>query len=357
MNTPQILQINRDQYLELEKIGIGAFLPLKGFMTQVELLSVANFSRLPSGDVFPIPVLLDIADVDYQRLKSASSIALEFGGVIVGYLFPSDFYRCEDRVDIAKKVYGTSDNKHPGVNHFYSLNPIFVGGNIEFLGGVKTDISMYEISPQESIEYFRSMGWKKITGFQTRNVPHRAHEYLLRIALEYSDGLFIQPLLGKKRISDYTPEAIVRGYEVLINNYLPRERILFGSLSTLMRYAGPREAVFHALIRRNYGCTHFIVGRDHAGVGDWYQLYEAHEYTKQFDGELGIEIMRLKGPFYCSICDCIATENTCNHQAHERHEISGTQMRAILSSGKTPLKHLMRKEVVSALNGVNCFIT
>jgi sulfate adenylyltransferase len=175
--------------------------------------------------------------------------------------------------------------------------------------------------------------------------------------LEHSDGLFVQPLVGRKRIGDYTPDAIMRGYRALIGNYLPAQRIVLGILSTVMRYAGPREAVFHAIIRRNYGCTHFIVGRDHAGVGEWYGLYDAHELTRQFDGELGIEIMRLKGPYHCEKCDGITTENTCDHMGTDFVEqISGTYMRRILSEGKQPDPHLMRQEVVDALKGIETFI-
>lgn len=219
------------------------------------------------------------------------------------------------------------------------------------------DISSHELTPFESKAIFLERKWDRVVGFQTRNVPHRAHEYLLRIALEHADGLFVQPLVGKKHAGDYTPEAIFRGYQALIGGFLPKDRVLFGVLSTQMRYAGPREAVFHAIVRRNYGCTHFIVGRDHAGVGDWYGLYDAHDLTKKFEGELGIQIMRLKGPFYCSICDGIATENTCAHtDCGCTQQISGTYMRAILSSGELPDKKLMRHEVVSALAGIDCFI-
>lgn len=350
------ISIDRDQYLELEKIGLGAFAPLTGFMNESEFVSVVEGLRLPSGAVFPLPVVLDIESSVAEEIRDTDAIDLVFEGNLVGRIHPTDFFSC-DRRDVARKVYGTDDPTHPGVKHFYALKPIFVGGAVQLLKRAQLDISADELTPADTQRIFRELGWKRIVGFQTRNVPHRAHEYLLRIALEHADGLFVQPLVGRKRTGDYAPEAIMRGYRALIGNYLPPQRVVLGILSTLMRYAGPREAVFHAIIRRNYGCSHFIVGRDHAGVSDWYGLYDAHELTRQFDGDLGIDIMRLKGPYHCEKCDGIATENTCVHGDTDYVEqISGTYMRRILSSGKHPDPHLMRQEVVDALKGINCFV-
>jgi sulfate adenylyltransferase len=207
---------------------------------------------------------------------------------------------------------------------------------------------------------FAERGWKTIVGFQTRNVPHRAHEYLQRTALEQVDGLFIQPLVGRKKAGDYTPQSIMAGYRKLIADFYPRDRVVLGILSTSMRYAGPREAVFHALIRRNHGCTHFIVGRDHAGVGDYYGKYAAHELIGRFDGELGIAVMRLHGPFHCRVCDGIVTEHTCAHYRTRPAaitEISGTEIRRILNSGLTPERHIIRPEIVDAVKNVPLFVT
>lgn len=350
------IAIDRDQYLELEKIGLGAFAPITGFMDEREFTSVVDRLRLPSGAVFPLPVILDVDDQCASAVRDAEVVDLVFDGTLVGRLRPRDFFSC-DRRRVARQIYGTEDPSHPGVKHFYEMKPVFVGGEIELLKRAEFDISAYELTPVETRQLFSDYGWKRVVGFQTRNVPHRAHEYLLRVALEHADGLFVQPLVGRKRSGDYNPEAIMRGYRALIGNYLPSRRVVLGILSTLMRYAGPREAVFHAIVRRNYGCTHFIVGRDHAGVGDWYGLYDAHELTRQFDGDLGIDIMRLKGPYHCKKCDGIATENTCSHGDTDFVEqISGTYMRRILGSGKHPDPHLMRLEVVDALQGINCFI-
>lgn len=350
------LILTRDQYLELEKIGLGAFAPLSGFMTQAEFCSVVDTMRLPSGAVFPLPVLLDVDAVTAAAMTDSASIDLIYGGAVVGRLRPRDFYSC-DRSAVARKIFGTDDARHPGVAYFYGLAAVFVGGEVELLQRAQLDISADELTPQETRAIFAANGWRRIVGFQTRNVPHRAHEYLQRVGLEHADGLFIQPLVGRKRAGDYTPQSIMAGYRALIDQFLPANRVVLGILSTVMRYAGPREAVFHALIRRNYGCTHFIVGRDHAGVGNWYGLYEAHELTRQFDGDLGIEIMRLNGPYFCPTCDGIVTEKTCPHYGMPQvQQISGTDMRRILVEGERPNPQLMRPEIVAALQGVPLFI-
>jgi sulfate adenylyltransferase len=350
------VSINRDQYLELEKIGLGAFAPITGFMNEQEFISVVENMRLPSGSVFTIPVILDIDKITASMICNTEVVDLLFDGKRVGRLWPSDFFSC-DRQYVAKNIYGTVDPSHPGVSYFYGLKEIFVGGMVELLQRPNFDISSDELTPQETKKIFRDRGWQRVVGFQTRNVPHRAHEYLQRIALEHADGLFIQPLVGRKRSGDYTPEAIMCGYRALIENFLPPHRVVLGVLSTLMRYAGPREAIFHAIIRRNYGCTHFIVGRDHAGVGNWYGLYDAHALCRQFESDLGIEIMFLKGPYHCRKCYGITTENSCRHTGTDSvEEISGTYMRSILSNGNLPDSHLMRQVVVNALKGTSCFI-
>ena len=350
------IHINKNQYLEFEKIAIGAFSPITGFMNEKELHSVVDDMRLPNGAVFPLPVLLDISKENYESIKFSTKVSLRYEGELVGYLYPNDFYECE-RIAAALKIYGTSSEEHPGVAYFYGLQPIFVGGGVELLKRPSFEFSAYEYTPAETRQYFLDHNWTSIVGFQTRNAPHRAHEYLLRVALELADGLFVQPLVGHKKSGDFTPEAVLVGYEALIGEFLPESRILLGTLSTVMRYAGPREAVFHAIIRRNYGCTHFIVGRDHAGVGDWYGLYEAHELTRRFDEDLGIKILRLNGPYHCHKCDSIATIASCPHEGTKYAEhISGTYMREVLRAGVSPDSHLMRQEVVTALSAIDCFI-
>ena len=350
--------INRRQYLELEKIALGAFAPLSGFMDEAEFRSVVERMRLPTGEVFPLPVVLDLTADQARQLDGASRISLVFEGSEVGNISPTSAYSC-DKLAVSEKVFGTQDPRHPGVAHFLTMGSIFLGGSVQLVRRALFEFSQYELTPEETRAFFCDRAWHTIVGFQTRNVPHRAHEYLLRLALEYADGLFIQPLVGRKKRGDYHPLAILSGYRALIDNFLPSNRVLFGILSTAMRYAGPREALFHAIIRRNYGCTHFIVGRDHAGVGNYYQEYEAQELTRQFENELGIQIMRMSGPFYCEVCDGIVTERTCQHivTAPKRtRKISGTEVREMLLQGGAIPREVMRPEVVASLAQSPLFI-
>ena len=354
--TKTSIKISKIQYLELEKICIGAFSPLQGFMTEEQFLSVVRTLRLPDGSVFPLPILLDINQDVAHRIDHQKKVVLTYENIDVGILWPESFFSCNKK-EACKEIYGTDDISHPGVSFFFGLDEIFVGGKVELIKKIDFDHFQYDMTPLETKTRFKELGWKKVVGFQTRNVPHRAHEYLQRVALEHTDGIFIQPLIGHKKTGDYTAEAVIKGNRALIENYFPKNRALLGSLSTLMRYAGPREAVFHAIIRRNYGCSHFIIGRDHAGVGAFYNLYDAQRLAESFDGELGIEIFSFKGPFYCSICEGITTDKTCGHESKDsRTELSGTMMREILSNGHTPPPEFMRNEVVNALKGVTCFI-
>ncbi|MCW9033584.1 MAG: sulfate adenylyltransferase [Rhodospirillales bacterium] len=353
------IHLNQRQYLELEKLALGAFLPVTGFMNEEEFLSTVHSMRLPDGSPFPLPIYLDISKVVADQIKGQPEVSLLFQGEEVGHLKPESFYTC-DKIALAPLLFGTADMAHPGVEHFIKTEDVFVGGPITLLQQATFEFSDYELTPKQTKDIFKNRNWSTIVGFQTRNVPHRAHEYLQRVALEGVDGLFVQPLVGRKRVGDFTPQAIMAGYNTMFDQFFPKQNVLLGVLSTFMRYAGPREAIFHAIIRRNYGCTHFIVGRDHAGVGDYYGKYEAHELTKRFNDELGITVLRLNGPFYCSKCDTIATEHTCPHHQNEPEyttEISGTDMRAMLLEGTNPKPHLMRPEIIHGVQGAPLFIT
>ncbi len=352
------LALSRDQYFELEKLALGALAPLGGFMNEEEFHGAVEDMRLPNGAVFPLPVVLDV-DADRARaFQGRPTVTLTYEGREVGTLSPESFFRC-DRRAVAVKVFGTADAAHPGVAHFLGLGEVFVGGPVRLTGRAQSEVPPLELTPEETRAIFAAKGWRKVVGFQTRNVPHRAHEYLHRVALELADGLFIQPLIGRRKAGDYTPEAIVSGYRELISKILPAHRVVLGTLSFAMRYAGPREAVLHAIIRRNYGCTHFIIGRDHAGVGNFYGRYDAHELTRRFEDELGIEILALSGPYHCAICDGIVSERTCAHARSSPQaitEISGTDIRERLMSGASLPPHLMRPELLDRLRGVELFI-
>lgn len=353
------LSINLRQYLELHDIGIGAFAPLDGFMLEDEFASVVETMRLPDGSVFPLPVVLDLTDEQARQARAATTLTLNFEGQDVAEVAPEGLFTCE-KLTVAEQVFGTTDQNHPGVAHFLSMGDWFVGGPVVLKKKMALEFSDYDRTPEETRAHFARQGWNTVVGFQTRNVPHRAHEYLLRMGLELADGLFVQPLVGRKKRGDYSPMAILTSYNALIDDFLPSERVLLGVLSTWMRYAGPREALFHAIIRRNYGCTHFIVGRDHAGVGDYYGKYQAQELTRNFQDEIGIQILPLSGPYYCQICDGIVTERTCPHMEstpQATKQISGTDMRAILSNGATCPPELMRPAVVDSLRDLQIFIT
>jgi len=352
------LALNKRQYLELEKIALGAFAPLDGFMREADFRSVVSDMRLATGEVFSLPVVLDVDARLADGLVPGRTLSLSFEGAAVGEVDVADVYGC-DKPAVAAQVYGTADPEHAGVAHFLRMGPRFVGGRVRMTRRVEFEFSSHELTPAQTRAHFAEQGWRTVAGFQTRNVPHRAHEYLQRAALELVDGLFIQPLVGYKKKGDYQPAAILAGYEALLRLCFPPSRVLLGVLSTSMRYAGPREAVFHAIIRRNYGCTHFIVGRDHAGVGGYYAKYAAHELTRRFDGQLGIEILRLCGPFYCRVCGGIATEKTCRHvidRPEMTHEISGSDMRRLLRHEGEPAPELMRPEVIESLAGLPLFV-
>ena len=350
------LALHRRQYLELEKLALGVFAPVRGFMSQKEFSSVVQDMHLTGGEPFPLPIVLDVTAEQARALESVARAELTFNGETVGELDVESIFDCDKR-EAAEKIYGTTDTRHPGVRGFFSLGTHFVGGPVRLHRRAGFDFSEDEWTPAETRAWFGKRGWKTIAGFQTRNVPHLGHEYLLRLALEQCEGLFIQPLVGRKKSGDFTTASVLASYRALIEGFLPSGRILLGVLSTAMRYAGPREAVFHAIIRRNYGCTHFIVGRDHAGVGDYYGKYAAHDLTREFDGRLGIEILRFAGPFHCARCGSIVTERTCPHEAAfpeaVRH-ISGTDMRGILLKGEG--SDLMRPEIVRSVAGLALFI-
>lgn len=352
------LELDANQYLELEKLGLGAFAPLTGFMGEDDFMSTVERMCLASGEIFSIPIVLDISREQAASFKGERAITLRHGGEAVGELRPDSYYS-PDKLAAAAKIFGVTETEHPGVNSFLNLKEVFVGGEVKLLRRIELPISKYELTPAQTKGIFAERGFKTVVGFQTRNVPHRAHEYLQRTALEQVDALFIQPLVGQKKAGDYTPEAIMQGYRCLVENFYPKNRVVLGVLSTAMRYAGPREAVFHAIVRRNYGCTHFIVGRDHAGVGGYYDRYAAHRAIESVQDRLGITVMRLHGPYFCAICDTIATEKTCPHehvgQPSVRH-ISGSDMRALLVGGEKPDPRLMRPEIIESLKGLPLFI-
>lgn len=347
------INLNFRQYLELEKLGFGSFLPVKDFMKKKEVLSVVN-NQIYRKKIFPLPIILDIEQNIAEKIKTKTKVInLFYKKKLVGKIFNPEIFSLKKK-EVAKKIFGTSSKLHPGVNFFYNQSNFFVGGKTKFIQNVKNFYSRYEIKPEQSKYYFKKNLYKKIVGFQTRNVPHKAHEYLIRNAIENYDCIFIQPLLGEKKIGDYSASAIMDSFKFLIKKFYNKKKIILASLTTFMRYAGPREALFHAIIRKNYGCTHFIVGRDHAGVSNFYKKYEAQDYVKKFEKKIGISIIYSTGPFYCKKCELITTEKVCPHKDKSSIiEISGTYIRKVFAKGIQVDKRFINEEMVEKVINKN----
>lgn len=349
--------LTQEQYLEFEKLHLAVFSPLAGFMGQKEYRSVVDHYCLPSGEIFTLPVVLDFTAAEYEKIKAEKKIELFFQEQLIGYFYPQDFYRPDKKSD-AFKIFTTIDQSHPGVQDFFSLGEFFAGGGIELIKRVPLEFSKYELTPTETKAYFKKQSWRKVVGFQTRNIPHRAHEYLQKTALEICDGIFIQPLVGKKKKGDFNPQTVIKAYETLTQDFYPTNTYLLGILSTKMRYAGPREALFHALIRKNYGCTHFIIGRDHAGVGHFYSKYQAHELARKFSDKMGIELFLMAGPYFCTTCKGIVTEKTCPHSEDKLShvDISGTKIRQFLTEDIEIDDRYIRPEIIHAIRSGEIFL-
>ncbi|HEY7110257.1 MAG TPA: sulfate adenylyltransferase [Nitrososphaeraceae archaeon] len=333
---------------EVENIAQGVFSPLSGFLNENDFGKVLKEGRLYDGTPWTIPIIMDVDEPTAKNLKDFKDIVLSCDGDNFGILHISDTYRY-DKSHMAKSVYGTTDPNHPGVKRIREMKSTLLGGRTEvFSISRKIKESRFRMSPLQTRREIKRRGWKTIVGFQTRNVPHIAHEMLQKAALNIFDGLFINPLIGKKKVGDFTDEMIINSYDALIKYYYPAKRVMFGTLHTEMRYAGPREAIHHAIMRKNFGCTHFIVGRDHAGVGDYYAPYAAHDIFKNYP-DLNIEPLFFSSFYYCKKCITYANEKTCSHSPAFREELSGTMIRKMVTTNQIPEKHLMRPEVSSII--------
>ncbi len=342
------ITVGLDALLDVENIATGVFSPIKGFMTGEELLSVGYNMCLPDGTVWTIPIILQFK----EKPKVGERIVLQDEeGKAKAVVDIREVYKI-DLLLIAKLVWGTESEEHPGVKLLYSKGEWAVGGDVWLLERINHPLRDWILEPEETRKIFEYRGWKTVVGFQTRNAPHKAHEYLQRIGLEVADGLFINPVLGWRKSDDFEPQTILTAYEYLINNYYPKKRVLLSGLATAMRYAGPREAVFHALVRKNFGCTHFIVGRDHAGVGNFYDPYEAHRIFDRLPKDIGIEIIRVSAVFYCKNCDCMASEKSCGHGEEERVYVSMTKIRDMLRKGVLPPDEMIRRDIAHLLMDV-----
>jgi sulfate adenylyltransferase len=334
---------------DLEMIAVGAYSPLTGFMGRADYERVVAEMRLANGLVWPIPITLAIDDDLAHIVREGQEVALVQSDRVLAIMEVAEKFRYSKAREAAQ-VYRTTEAEHPGVARLYRQGNTLLGGDIWLLNWPEPrEFPELRHTPVQTRRMFARRGWRRIVGFQTRNPIHRAHEYIHKHALEITDGLFLHPLVGETKPDDIPAAVRILSYQTLLRDYYPTERVLLGVFPAAMRYAGPREAIFHALCRKNYGCTHFIVGRDHAGVGNYYDPNAACEIFSEFSpDEIGIEPLLYSPTFYCSKCGGIVTPKTCPHD-QDRYSLSGTQIREMLRRGERPPEEVMRPEVSQML--------
>ncbi len=342
------LALSPPQIQDLENLADGGYSPLRGFMGRHDFLKVVNDMMLEDGTVWTVPIVLDVPRAQAEELKHEREIALtDEAGRVLALMELEEIYDYDKR-RTAEALYGTASEEHPGVREWLSQGDFLLGGPIWLLQHPEVPYERYRLHPRETRVLFKAKGWKTIVGFQTRNIPHRGHEYVQKSALEIADGLLIHPKLGRKRPGDFRDEVILKTYQVLIDNYYLKDRAVLAVFPARMRYMGPREAVFDALVRKNYGCTHFIVGRDHAGVGSFYDPLAAQRIFDEL-GDLGITPLKFEPVFYCRRCGGMVSAKTCPHGPEERVNPSGTLLRELFQKGEAPPPELVRPEVAQII--------
>ncbi len=341
------INISFERVIDVMDIAHGVFSPLEGFLLQDDYINVLYDMRLTNDLPWTIPIVLDVDPEEISGLKEGDDIILRYNEEPIAIMKIEEIYGW-DKKEYARQVYKTTDPDHPGVSKTYNRKELLIGGTIDLLNEIKHPLENRILWPIETRVLFKEKKWRTIVAFQTRNVPHRGHEYVQKAALTFADGLLIHPLIGWKKPGDYRDEVIFAAYEALIKHYYPKDVVVLAGLLMNMNYAGPREAIHHAIVRKNFGATHFIVGRDHAGVGDYYGPYEAWEIFDEFP-DLGITPLFIREAFYCRKCGGMANEKICPHGDEYRIKISGTKLRKMIMEGKIPPEYMMRPEVAETI--------
>jgi sulfate adenylyltransferase len=347
VNRLEQIKISPTVASDVENIAKGVFSPLTGFMKRDELETVLHLKRLPTDEAWTIPIILAVDGKQAMKLEEDGEAALVLDEEPLALIHVEEKY-VFDKDELANHTYGTLDLAHPGVAAAKSLGDVFIGGEISLLNESTGPYDQYKLQPMETRVLFEEKGWKTVVGFQTRNPPHLGHEYVQKTALAFVDGVFINPVIGKKKTGDFKDDVILDAYTALMRNYYLKESVVMSILPFEMRYAGPREAIFHAIVRKNFGCTHFIVGRDHAGVGNFYGPYDAQKIFDEFP-DLGIAPLFFKSFFHCKKCGAVTNEKSCPHSQTDRVNFSGTKIRQLLAAGEAPPKELMRQEVADVI--------
>jgi sulfate adenylyltransferase len=346
------LVVSERELSDLEMLAVGALSPLTGFVGEADYLSVLDTMHLSNGLAWSIPVTLSLTDEDVKRIGAGTSVALlpAEGAPPLAIVDLTEVFK-RDREKEALAVFGTEDLEHPGVRALQEAGDFCLAGPVRALTlPVHDDFVRYRLTPAQTRAEFADRGWRTVVGFQTRNPIHRAHEYIQKCALEMVDGLLVHPLVGATKGDDVPADVRMRCYEALFEGYYPKDRAMVSVFPAAMRYAGPKEAIWHAICRKNYGCTHFIVGRDHAGVGSYYGTYDAQRIFDSFEpGELGITPLMFEHSFWCNACEGMASPKTCPHGEDTHVSLSGTKVREMLQAGERPPIEFSRPEVAEIL--------
>lgn len=341
-------EINTNLSEDLLNISHGIFSPLEGFLCNNDLKNVLSEKRLENDTPWTIPILLDLNKQDIKEVQEGDSILLfNKDNGVKAILDIAEIFSYNKKT-LAQSIYGTQDSNHPGVANVNNMKELLMGGKISVIESKTRNFDEYNLSPKETRFLFKEKGWKEVVAFQTRNPPHIGHEYVQKTALTFVDGIFINPIIGKKKIGDFKDEVILASYKSLMNHYYLKERSVMSILRTSMKYAGPREAIHHAIMRKNFGCTHFIVGRDHAGVGNYYKPYDAHDIFSEFP-DLGIVPIFFRSFSRCTKCDSVVNDKICPHDQKYHINFSGKKIRELLRDGKIPPEDMMRKEVAETI--------